>query len=94
MAGAGITCCATAIRFLVLRATWRTSCGCGNVSGQLEAYAKARKDEFLILDALPREWRALVHEFGGNATVRLFRAGFDHADAEAMLAAQRSAAGA
>lgn len=55
----------------------------------LEAYAKARKDEFLILDNLPREWRALVHEFGGNNTVRLFRAGFPHSEAETMLAAQR-----
>lgn len=61
--------------------------------GQLEAYAQRTRDEFLILDALPREWRALVHEFGGNATVRLFRAGFTAADAEAMLAAQRAAAG-
>lgn len=64
------------------------------VAATLEAYAKARKDEFLILDNLPREWRALVHEFGGNNTVRLFRAGFRASDAEAMLAAQRSAAGA
>lgn len=56
---------------------------------QLEAYARTKRDEFLILDALPREWRALVHEFGGNNAVRLFRAGFGAREAEAMLAAQR-----
>lgn len=55
----------------------------------LEEYARARRDEFLILDNLPREWRALAHEFGGNSTVRLFRAGFTAPDAQAMLAAQR-----
>lgn len=63
------------------------------MASTLEAYAKARKDEFLILDNLPREWRALVHEFGGNNVVRLFRANFTARDAEAMLAAQRAAAG-
>ena len=61
--------------------------------GQLEAYAKRTRDEFLILDALPREWRALVHEFGGNNVVRLFRMGIPHQEAAAMLAAQRAAAG-
>lgn len=55
----------------------------------LEDYAKRQRDDFLTLDNLPREWRALVHEFGGNNTVRLFRAGFNATDAEAMLAAQR-----
>jgi hypothetical protein len=59
------------------------------VVSQLEAYARKQRDDFLILDALPREWRALVHEFGGNATVKLFRAGFPVAEAERMLAAQR-----
>jgi hypothetical protein len=63
------------------------------VASSLEAYARRAKDDFLILDNLPREWRALVHEFGGNATVRLHRAGFGHAEAKAMLAAQRTAAG-
>lgn len=58
-------------------------------ASQLEAYAAQQRNDFLILDRLPREWRALVHEFGGNATVRLFRAGFASADAEAMLSAQR-----
>jgi hypothetical protein len=59
------------------------------LAASLEAYANGLRNEFLILDNLPREWRALVHEFGSNNTVKLFRAGFGPADAKAMLAAQR-----
>lgn len=59
------------------------------VHAALEDYARRVRNDFLILDGLPREWRALVHEFGGNNAVRLFRAGFGAREAEAMLAAQR-----
>ena len=63
------------------------------MASALEAYAHRARDEFLILDNLPREWRALVHEFGGSVTVQLFRMGMNQREAAAMLAAKRAAAG-
>lgn len=60
----------------------------------LTEYARQKRDEFLILDALPREWRALVHEFGGNATLRLHRMGISPAAARIELQHKlRAAAG-
>jgi len=55
-------------------------------------YAKQKRDEFLILDALPKEWRALVHEYGGNATLRLHRMGISPAAARIELSQQLRAA--
>ena len=60
---------------------------------QFDTYARQKRDEFLILDALPKEWRALVHEYGSNATIRLHRMGIGPAAARMELSQQLPAAG-
>lgn len=60
----------------------------------LHEYAQAKRNEFLILDALPKQWRALVHEYGSNTTLRLYRMGLAPEAARVQLQHElRAAAG-